>query len=210
MSNFQKDNIGKFIYRQRLGGENIFDLLIITGYDYFTERYYGHYICHGLWGRDEYNYIDTRELDTALTYTDTVDLLNSKINKLQEQINDILKFVDRFDISKYEHENERNELQRLQRSYKECVNEKNLYEKLKPYHTEYEKELQRVVKSLKRIEKRFYHYFKADAKDIIRCLDNIKCLSGMRYAQILYQNDVLRLNKILSRIDFYKDKLYIN
>lgn len=193
------ENIGKFVLSSDVS--YIFRRSLfysVTGYDFCKKKYlvFDGYTYHALTNTD----IKFYSYEEAINYIKTTIDKNIMLSSLLQKT---------YDSFRAEKDNSKNELKHLSSAYSESIKQKKFLETYAKQFKGYEYELKKTEKAIRRLNKRFYHYFGENAEEIqkmITTYGNIHQILEL-IKKISSEND--KLNKLEKEMQLFNKKVKI-
>lgn len=174
-----KNIFGKLILKKNgFFPSESYRFLIICGYDFSNKRFLAIDVDNKpTVFKPVYYTVD--ETCKLMSYSDALEHIDKMLNKTKNSLNKLSELCELGNI----------EVARLFNRYAECYNQKCVHDNLRKscsgnWRVIYEREYNALLKGLRRVEKRFHHYFKEQAKSMmeyaIRCGSNGDIVSQVK------------------------------
>ena len=172
---FDQKYIGKIIMLPKEGPWSELNLHLVAAYDYVGEFFLSRKVSSGGWWDPLYRRVDNIQDRDIYTVNDAVCLVYEEIKKEEKAISDLSlddKLVVNFEKLKQNNLNEFRDLaMRYWNTYSQCGILKKLANNVtrateEHYASEYDRELRKIEKGLRRLNKRLNFYFGENAKEV--------------------------------------------
>ena len=204
--------MGRFVKMSpHISNDGMKEFGVIVGYDLVLGAYVVKNLNSNFDSYSAYRLNNDQEIKTY-SISEITQIIEKSI---QEENNNkaiiALSFTEKLGRELYN--NEKNEVEKLFRSYIEIIKQIEIYSQYANYTNIkddaefYKHHLTKSQKALRRIDKRFFYYFGKRGSSLQKLLIRYSCLRNIRYADILIDGNIKKYKNMLERIRCFESMI---